>query len=87
LRVTGAVDIRTAPELERVLTRALEPAGELRLDFSAVWFLDSAGLRVIASAARKAHSTGGTLTLESPLPQQARRIIELAGLQSLFHLR
>jgi anti-anti-sigma factor len=59
----------------------------LRLDLSAVWFLDSTGLRAIASAAHKAHCTGGTLTLDSPLPQQARRIIEIAGLQSLFQLR
>jgi anti-anti-sigma factor len=87
VRVTGAIDIRTAPELGRVLARALEPGIHLRLDLSAVWFLDSTGVRAIANAAHKAHCTGGTFTIDSPLPQQARRIMEITGLQSLFQLR
>jgi anti-anti-sigma factor len=87
VRVTGAVDLRTAPELERALARALEPAVGLRLDLSAVWFIDSTGVRAIAAAAQKARSSGGTLTLDSPLPHQARRIIEITGLQRLLQLQ
>lgn len=86
VRVIGALDIRTAPELERTLAQELEPGIQLRLDLSALWFIDSTGLRAIAVAARNAHSGGGTLTLESPLPDQARRMIEIAGLERLFHL-
>jgi anti-anti-sigma factor len=87
IRITGAVDLRTVPELEHALTRALEPGAELRLDLSAVWFIDSTGVRAIATAAQKAHSSGGTLTLDSPLPHQARRIIEITGLQRLLQLQ
>src|SRR5438270_13311532 len=84
VRVIEALDIRTAPELERTLAQELEPGIQLRLDLSALWFIDSTGLRAIAVAAHNAHSRGGILTLESPLPHQARRIIEISGLQRLF---
>jgi anti-anti-sigma factor len=86
VRVTGAVDIRTAPELERTLARALQPGCHLRLDLSAVWFIDSTGLRAIATAAHRAHASGGVLTLDSPLPHQARRMIEITGLERLLQL-
>lgn len=86
VRITGAVDIRTAPELERALAQALEPDVQLQLDLSAVWFIDSTGVRTIATAAQHARSSGGKLTVEPALPPQARRIIELTGLQRLLQL-
>lgn len=86
LKVTGAVDLGTAAKLERELVRESVPGGELRLDLSGVWFIDSLGLRAIARAAHIARSRGGELRLESPLPTQARRVIEITGLQNFLRI-
>jgi anti-sigma B factor antagonist len=84
VRITGAVDLATGPELERVLEREVEAGSHVVLDLAGVWFIDSVGLQVIAAAAHKAQSRGSELALQSPLPAQARRVIEITGLQSLL---
>jgi anti-sigma B factor antagonist len=84
VRVSGALDLCTAPELERVLEPELRSGRRVLLDLSGVWFVDSSGLRAIARAAQIARSQGGELALDSPVPEQARRMIEITGLQALL---
>lgn len=84
VRVSGAVDLGTAAELERALAPELWPGRQVLLDLSGVWFVDSSGVRAIARAAETARSRGGGLALVSPLPDQARRVIEITGLQRLL---
>jgi anti-anti-sigma factor len=84
--VIGEVDLCTAPLLEEALVRELDAAPDLLLDLSEVSFIDSSGLHAIVSAARTARASGGTLAVDSPLPSQARRVIEIAGLEELLHV-
>jgi anti-anti-sigma factor len=84
VRVIGEVDLCTAPLLEKALVRELEAASKLLLDLSEVSFLDSSGLHAIVSAARAASANGGMLAVDSPLPAQARRVIEITGLEELL---
>jgi anti-anti-sigma factor len=86
VRVSGEVDLRTAPELERALVQEICAAREVLLDLSGISFIDSSGLRVIVIAARAAQSNGGALALDSRLPAQARRVLEITGLQSLIQV-
>lgn len=86
VRVSGEVDLSTAPELERALVQEVDAAREVLLDLSAVSFIDSSGLHAIVIAARAAQSNGGALALGSRLPNQARRVIEITGLQSLIEV-
>ena len=86
VRVSGEVDLSTARELERALMQEVNAAREVLLDLSAVSFIDSSGLHAIAIAARAAQSNGGALALDSRLPDQARRVVEITGLQSLIEV-
>jgi anti-sigma B factor antagonist len=86
VRVRGEIDLCTAPKLERALVHEICAAREVLLDLSGISFIDSSGLRAIVIAARAAQSNGGALALDSRLPDQARRVIEITGLQSLIQV-
>jgi anti-anti-sigma factor len=86
VHVVGEVDLCTAPLLEEALVRELDGASELLLDLSEVSFIDSSGLHAIVSAAKAARASGGMLAVGSPLPAQARRVIEITGLEALLHV-
>ncbi|WP_018684582.1 STAS domain-containing protein [Actinokineospora enzanensis] len=85
--VTGEVDLATAPQLEQALDAALAEPGAtgVRVDLSAVEFMDSAGLRVLVAALRKAEESDRTLVLDAP-HERVRRIIEITGLAEVFGL-
>ncbi len=85
--VTGEVDLATAPQLEQALGAALAEPGVtgVRVDLSGVEFMDSAGLRVLVAALRKAEDAGVGLELHAP-HERVRRIIEITGLSEVFGL-
>ena len=60
--IEGRVDTTTAPELEKSLKEDMEGCTELILDFKAVEYISSAGLRVLLSA-QKIMSKQGEMTL------------------------
>lgn len=81
LAPAGRIDSTTSNSLERALGRALD-AGERRVivDFSAVEYISSAGLRVLLVAGKR---IGGGLVLCS-LTEPVRQVFELAGFLPLF---
>ncbi|MDQ3403307.1 MAG: STAS domain-containing protein [Actinomycetota bacterium] len=87
ISVVGEVDLATAPRLERSLDEALGRSGvtEVKVDLSQVEFMDSAGLRVLVAALRKAKDNGQSLILHRP-HDRVRRIIEITGLSDVFGL-
>jgi anti-anti-sigma factor len=86
IEVVGEVDPCTAPSLERALCRELDLGSDVLLDLSGVSFIDSSGLHALVSAARRAHAVARQLSVSTPLPAQARRVIEITGLQELLHV-
>ena len=50
VRLEGRLDTITAPELEKELKDSLDGVKELTLDFEALEYISSAGLRVLLSA-------------------------------------
>jgi anti-anti-sigma factor len=71
LQVSGELDLVSAPEFEQALDGA--EAHPIRIDLSALAFMDSTGLRGLLSAAR-AHPD---LTLRGPLQTPIQRLLEL----------
>ena len=55
----GRLDTTTAPELEQALKESLDSATALTLDFSALDYISSAGLRVLLSAHKTMSKKGG----------------------------
>jgi anti-anti-sigma factor len=58
LRVTGEVDMRTAPALRLEVDRAIARRPMLVLDLTGVEFLASAGLSILIELTRRAPETG-----------------------------
>ena len=54
----GRLDSNTAPQLETELKQSLDGITELRLDFSELSYLSSAGLRVILAAQKQMNRQG-----------------------------
>lgn len=81
LRVSGEIDIATAPALAEALRARLEAAGpgaELIVDLAAVTFIDARGLAVLLEAAEVARSRGITLRTTGH-PSCLRRLTAVTG--------
>ena len=50
IALEGRLDTTTAPELEQALKESMDAAAALTLDFSKLYYISSAGLRVLLSA-------------------------------------
>ncbi|MFD6986175.1 STAS domain-containing protein, partial [Streptomyces sp. NPDC059956] len=68
MRVIGTVDYRTTDALTAVLDATLDWAGDVRVDMSALEFIDLAGLRALAHTAERYE------------PGRHMRVVELAPL-------
>ncbi len=65
--LTGDLDPHTSPYLQGLIDDQLGAEGsEVVLDVSAVTFVDSAGLRVIADTHRRLSDAGGNLVIRRP---------------------
>lgn len=58
MAVAGRLDTTTAPELEQEIDASLDAADELILDFAALDYISSAGLRVILKAQKIMNAKG-----------------------------
>ena len=58
LDLEGRLDTTTAPQLEAELDQSLAGVTELKLDFAALEYLSSAGLRVLLSAQKTMNRQG-----------------------------
>ena len=59
ISLTGRLDTTTAPQLEAELKGSLPGVEHLVLDFSALEYLSSAGLRVLLAAQKQMNKQGG----------------------------
>ena len=84
--VRGEVDAATAPLLQDALDDAVRgTTGTLVLDLTGVDFLDSSGINVLLRVRALLGREERALALVCP-PGQARRVLELAGIDDLFAL-
>ncbi len=79
LVLEGEVDPHTTEQLDQAVDAALASGTELVLELSGVTFIDSAGLRSLIRAQRRAEEAGGSLVLRSPRPSTLR-VLEITGL-------
>jgi anti-sigma B factor antagonist len=79
ITVAGEVDIATAPRLRELLAALARSGRPVIADLDQVTFIDAAGLRVLAAAARQAAAHGGSLHVISAR-HQVRQVFALTGL-------
>jgi len=82
--LTGEVDVAMAPRIARELSaHAAEHVGDVVIDCSDLEFLDSTGVQVLVDLQQRLQAEGRRLDLVD-LPEQTRRVLEIAGLAELF---
>ena len=84
---SGDLDMASADELDARLTDAARdhPEGILIVDLGELAFMDSAGLRVLLTAARAASNGGTGLRLRGARPS-VQRVFEVSGTDALLPL-
>jgi len=82
VRVSGDVDLATAPQLAEVLGQFAN--GTLRVDLSEVTFLDSSGLRTLLHAHRDATRAGRRMVVCGPLHPLVQQAIAITGLDAVL---
>ena len=75
--VAGRLDTTTAPQLEASLKESFEGIAKLVLDFSALEYLSSAGLRVLL-AAQKVMNKQGEMVIKN-VNETINEIFEVTG--------
>ncbi len=76
----GELDPHTSPMLQERIDAALPAeATSAVLDFAAVGFVDSAGLRVIADTHRRLAGAGGSLVVRNP-SSGLQKLLDVTGL-------
>ena len=86
MEVEGRLDLRAAGEVRLQAAAAIAAAsGSLVLDLSAVEFIDSSGLGVLAGLQREAARLGGRLAIVVPRGS-ARQIFALTRTEAFFTL-
>jgi len=84
LTVAGELDLATSSQLREALEDALGAGSTLvELDLSAVSFIDSSGLHVLAWAHTKARRAGGRLALERP-SRSVSRLLRISQSEALL---
>jgi len=81
----GRIDSSTAPAFEKQLMERLAHHSFLVLDFSAVDFLSSAGLRLLILAAKQINQDEGRLIL-CGVSQPIHDILEISGFLGLIEV-
>ena len=83
--ISGNIDTVTAPELDAQLQENLSGIKDLILDFAAVDYISSAGLRVILMANQQLEDADGTMTIKNA-NDDVRDVFEMTGFDSLLNL-
>ena len=83
--ISGNIDTVTAPELDSQLQDNLSGIKDLILDFAAVDYISSAGLRVILMANQQMEDVDGNMTVKN-VNEDVRDVFEMTGFDSLLNL-
>ena len=81
----GRLDIATAPELEKTLNANLEGITELVLDMEKLFYLSSAGLRVVL-AAQKRMNKCGHMTVKN-VCAEIMEVFEITGFVDILDIQ
>lgn len=83
--LSGRMDTTTAPKLEAELKQNISGVEELVLDFAALEYLSSAGLRVLL-AAQKVMNRQGSMVVEN-VNDTIMEIFEITGFVDILTIR
>ena len=80
----GRLDTTTAPELEQTLKKDLDSATALTMDFSALDYISSAGLRVLLYAHKAMNGKGGMRVIN--VNEIVREVFDVTGFSDILDI-
>jgi anti-sigma B factor antagonist len=84
--IAGRIDTATAPELEQAINREIDGGHrKILLDFAAVPYISSGGLRVLLATAKKLKNPPDRFALCS-LSAEVHKILKLTGFTTIFSI-
>ena len=83
IALSGRLDTTTAPELENQLRALLPETSVLVLDFAALEYISSAGLRVLLVAQKEMNKKNGQLTL-THVNETVMEVLEITGFTDIL---
>ena len=83
LRLAGALDLGTAPQLKQAVDAYARTGQTIVIDLREVEFVDSMGLAALVRVRHRALSRGAVLRLIAP-PAPAWKVFTLTGLDRVF---
>lgn len=86
LTVEGRIDTNTSPELQAALLKAFQSAKAVTVDFAAVPYISSAGLRALLIGQKTAASKGNSMELTNVSPA-VYSILESVGFAKILTIR
>ena len=85
LKLSGRLDTTTSPELEQVLKESIDGIEDLRMDFSDLEYISSAGLRILLSA-QKTMNKQGEMSITGVI-DTISEIFEITGFSDILTIR
>ena len=82
MHIAGRIDTTTAPQMEAELKESLPGVTELRLDFSEVEYISSAGLRVLLST-HKRMNVQGKMSI-SNVSEDVMEVFDITGFADIL---
>ena len=84
IALEGRLDTTTAPELEQALKKDLDSATALTMDFSALDYISSAGLRVLLYAHKAMNGKGGMKVIN--VNEIVREVFDVTGFSDILDI-
>lgn len=86
VKVEGRIDTLTSQELEESLNEDIENINALTLDFKALEYISSAGLRVLISTQKKLKANDAQLTIIN-VNDTIKEIFRMSGFDKILTIR
>ena len=84
--VTGRADAEAADQLEAALRAAIAGHAKVAVDFSALDYISSAGLRAVIQAARASEAREGEFAV-CALSPNVKKVFDMSGLHHILHIQ
>lgn len=85
LKIKGRLDTTTAPQLEQITGERLERLRKLVLDFTALEYISSAGLRVLLAAHKTMKSQEGVMVVTGA-NEEVQEVFTITGFSDILNL-
>ena len=85
LKLEGRLDTISAPSAREAFLKVADEYADITLDFTALAYLSSAGLRALLTLQKQVNRTGATLTLTN-VNSSVMEIFEMTGFNGMLNI-